>query len=166
MENRKKEKNTMKIKTRMRFMLVCVVLMLMPMMVAGCAGLQLGLEPVCKSAPECSLICATIPDPENQDLLIQLVNDELLYQDVYTASAAIAFLDKLESIIVNATTYAGLVAMVDTELNLLPDRIRNKFYILSRCSLVLSKEIPICDFDRELLRKGIQNQKDVALKYL
>lgn len=166
MENRKKEKNTMKIKSQMCFLLVCVVLMLMPMMVAGCAGLQFGPEPVCKSAPECSLICAAIPDPENQDLLIQLVNDELLYQDVYTASAAIAFLDKLESIIVNATTYAGLVAMVDAELNLLPDRIRNKFYILSRFSAVLSKEIPICDFDRELLRKSIQNQKDVALKYL
>ena len=151
----------MKIKTC--FMLVCMVLMLM---VAGCAGLQFGLEPVCGSAPECSLICATIPDPENQDLLIQLVNDELLYQDVYTAADAVAFLDKLESIIVNATTYAGLVVAVDAELNILPDRIRNKFYILSKCSLVLSKEIPICDFDRDLLRKGIQNQKDVALKYL
>ena len=151
----------MKIKTC--FLLVCMVLMLM---VAGCAGLQLGLNPVCESAPECSLICAAVPDPENQDLLIQLVNDELLYQDVYTAADAIAFLDKLESIIANATTYAGLVAMVDAELNLLPDRIRNKFYILSKCSLVLSREIPICDFDRDLLQKGIQNQKDVALKYL
>lgn len=164
MENRKKEKNTMK--SRTCFMLMWMVLMLMPMTVAGCAGLQLGLEPVCKSAPECSLICATIPDPENQDLLIQLVNDELMYQDVYTAADAIAFLDKLNFIVVNATSYAELISAVDTELNLLPDRIRNKFYILSRCSLVLSKEIPICDFDRELLRKGIQNQKDVALKYL
>jgi hypothetical protein len=142
------------------------MLILAVLMVAGCAGLQFGLEPVCKSAPECSLICAAIPDPENQDLLIQLVNDELLYQDVYTAADAIAFLDKLNFIIVNATSYAGLISAVDAELNILPDRIRNKFYILSRCSLVLSKEIPICDFDRELLQKGIQNQKDVALKYL
>ena len=142
------------------------MLILAVLMVAGCAGLQFGLEPVCKSAPECSLICAAIPDPENQDLLIQLVNDELLYQDVYTAADAIAFLDKLNFIIVNATSYAGLISAVDAELNILPDRIRNKFYILSRCSLVLSKEIPICDFDRDLLQKGIQNQKDVALKYL
>ncbi|MDD2277379.1 MAG: hypothetical protein PHP56_12705 [Smithellaceae bacterium] len=151
----------MKIKCWTYLMLILAVLM-----VAGCAGLQFGLEPVCKSAPECSLICAAIPDPENQDLLIQLVNDELLYQDVYTAADAIAFLDKLNFIIVNATSYAGLISAVDAELNILPDRIRNKFYILSRCSLVLSKEIPICDFDRELLQKGIQNQKDVALKYL
>jgi len=151
----------MKIKCWTYLMLILAVLM-----VAGCAGLQFGLEPVCKSAPECSLICAAIPDPENQDLLIQLVNDELLYQDVYTAADAIAFLDKLNFIIVNATSYAGLISAVDAELNILPDRIRNKFYILSRCSLVLSKEIPICDFDRDLLRKGIQNQKDVALKYL
>lgn len=142
------------------------LLMLTLMVFAGCAGAPLIPSTVCKDAPECSLICAAVPNPESQDLLIQIANDELLYQGVYTPAEAQAFLGRIEGYIKEMNTYADLIGAVEKELGLLPDRIRNKLFILSQYSGNLSADLPICDFDRALLLRGIQNQKNVVSNYL
>jgi hypothetical protein len=141
------------------------LLMLMLMVFVGCAGVPLIPSTACKDAPECSLICAAVPNPESQDLLIQIANDELLYQGVYTAAEATTFLKRIEGYIKEMNTYADLISAVEKELGLLPDRIRNKLFILSAYSGQFAVELPICEFDRALLLKGIQNQKSVVGKY-
>jgi len=143
-------------------LMFCMALLLF----SGCAGTQLVPSTACKDAPEGSLICAAVPNPESQDLLIQLANDELLYQGVYTAAEANAFLERIEGYVTSMSTYADLIIAVEKELDLLPDRIQNKLFILSKFTTSLSADLPICDFDRQLLLRGIQNQKTVVSQYL
>ena len=142
------------------------ILFLVLLQVVGCAGLNFFDDKTCESAPECSLICSKIESPQTQDLLIQVTNEELLFQNAYSAADAIVFIDKVAGYIAEVKTYADLTNKVDAELALLPERIRNKLFILSKYSPLLSSELPICDFDRGLLLKGLENQRTIALKYL
>ncbi|MCK9325015.1 MAG: hypothetical protein M0P69_05925 [Bacteroidales bacterium] len=130
----------------------------------GCGTLQVK-NPVCENAPECSLICQKIPEPESVDLLLKLANDEMLYRGTYTVAQASDFLDRIEGYVMDITTYSGLILAVNRELELLPLLIRNKLFILADATYEINVALPICDFDRGLILKEIAEQRKMLLMY-
>jgi len=130
----------------------------------GCGMLQVK-NPVCETAPECSLICQHIPYPEETDLLLKIVNNNLLLQGVYTAEDAAAFLDRIEILVQGIATYADLVIAIDKELSLLPAIVKTNIIVLSDAVFDFCYTLPICEFDRNLMLKGVENQRRVLLMH-
>lgn len=129
------------------------------MLSAGCAFAP--QSNVCDT-DQPSLICEKIPNPEQADLALQIVNVRSLKENAYDANQALEFLDKCEAYIDEAVTYGDVSKWIASEL----DEVDLEILILSNYLGVFDVASPIYDYDRMLLKEHIQRQKELIVMYM
>lgn len=125
----------------------------------GCAHMQ--PSSVCDTEQE-SLICENIPQPENADILLQLANARLLKSETYSAEEALNFLDMCESFLTkDAVSYEGLAQWLVTKM----DEYSLEVFVLSGYVSTIRSPQMISDYDRQLLLKHIEHQRNLIKTY-
>lgn len=125
----------------------------------GCSGMQ--PSQVCKTE-EPSVICEKIPQPEHADIILQIGNLRAIKGDIYSGKEAIAFLEKCEAILSEQKTYKDLTQKLVAEIN----EVDIEIIVLSEYVNKLKVDLPISDFDRNLLKQHIENQKKIIKLYM
>lgn len=136
------------------------MLLLLPLLVAvGCAFTQ--PSTICETDKP-SLICKRLSNPEQADVLLQVANIQGLKNDVYSGEEALKFLDFCEQLINKSTTYFDMTNYISNVF----DDYELEVLILSRYMPKLAVDIPITNYDRQLLLAHIQHQREVISMYM
>jgi len=136
----------------------CIVL---PLLVVGMGCSSMQPSPVCENEKN-SLICEKIPQPKHADILLQLGNLRAIKEDVYSGKQAINFLEKCEGIISEQKTYKDLTQKLISQI----DEVDVEIIVLSNYLNKLKVDLPISDFDRNLLKQHIAHQKRIIELYM
>ena len=117
---------------------------------------------VCTEAPENSLICKYIPNPESADILLQLVFYELLKQNPSAKGEVAKVLDEATTnLSTESLLWTDIVAWVVSRSDYLKDNFGGEFVILSAYAGVLNRPVPITEFDKNLLKIHLERQKGI-----
>ena len=125
----------------------------------GCAGM--GNKPsVCEGiAPDDSVICQYIPNPEMLDRGLLMANYAAIKKDAYSKSAALDVLDELEEVVYNGgITYDYLVKKIVSLVGS-DDTIAVLFILSPEMSKFEGNILDITPADRSMLLYHISNQK-------
>jgi len=88
-------------------------LCLLAVLFAGCAVLGEPKEGICTAAPENSVLCGIVPNPEDADLLIRLSSLAAIDAELVTPEQILDFTARLRTYIEQGWTWAALADFVD-----------------------------------------------------
>lgn len=148
------------------------VLFLFAFLMVGCFSgkfLRIGPEvSICDGAPENSLICEHFPRPENQDLLLRLVNFELMKFEVFDPDQVDNFFTEIEERLnQGGITYSMVYQIASDAIHEIKEYAGGEILIFAEYAGIFQQEITlISDFDRQLLLKHIENQRSTIRLYL
>lgn len=137
-----------------------VFVLIVVLLAAGCALTKKDRSEVCPKDAD-SVICESIPDPGRADILLQLANVRLLKEDQYNAEQALDFLTQCEKLIDETETYQDVARQLSRHLN----EYKLEILILSGYIDTLDVDLPVSEYDRELLRAHIDRQKQLIESY-
>ncbi|HUU39866.1 MAG TPA: hypothetical protein VMW42_02885 [Desulfatiglandales bacterium] len=145
------------------FLILTVLLLFM---MTACAT----TSSVCTQIPEgeTSVICEMLPtSPENTDLVIRLISFELVKNNVVAEGDVLKFLDGVEEVVNSVTTYKDVATYIVTKIASLRKKYGGELIILSDYVQIFGDiELPVSDFDRELLKTCIASKRsDLVLLF-
>lgn len=136
------------------------LLLILLLVFVGCAHME--KSSVCDTEQE-SLICEKIPQPEHSDILLQLANVRMLKNEVYIAEDALDFLEMCKSFLTEEeVSYGGLAQWLATKM----DDYSLEVLVLSGYVDTFKSPQMITDYDRSLLLKHIERQKNLIKVYM
>lgn len=133
--------------------------LLLPLFLISCASMQ--PSQICET-DQPSVICKELQQPEHTDILLQLANVRMLKNDVYSGQQALEFLDFCTEIVNGSSTYLDLTQYVSR----IAQEYQLEVIVLSTYINNLSVDLPITEYDRNLLLAHIAHQKKMVKMYM
>jgi len=131
------------------------------MVFVACSGMTPTSNSPCDGVPvEDSLICEHIPNPQDVDLLLRIGNLTAIKEYVYKAGQALHVIQAIE---------AGLRASPDLTYSYLYELLRDSvdpaifLIVTDYADRFGSLEVPLLPYDRELLLRHLERQRQVIL---
>jgi len=155
-------------KIRIKGILILVLVALM----AGCGALGIITQEkpnVCITSPEAtdSYICATLTklgvEPKDANILFKFVNVELIRQKAYSKIDFLYFLDNIESILNTDTSYVQIVSYILHETDQINGIYGAEFVLLSDYFNAFKSPKLISEFDIQLLKIHIKEQREILV---
>lgn len=154
--------------------LLSVLSILVIMLLTGCATTsQLCLVPEAENSVICKLSKKVKTTPEAISQTLKVANIIAMETNVYTAQQADKFIDRLIEEVQNMqnlgseVTYMNIVKYIDGEFSLLPPKVQVVFEVMNTEGLLSQTiEMPLTQYDFELLLRHLQKQKELIKIYL
>jgi len=138
-----------------------IFVLIMCLTLISCSFVQ--TSSVCETAPEDSLICQYIPNPESADILMQLAAYELLKANPQAKEAVSEILDHaFSNLDQEVLIWSDIVMWVVAQSDYLKANFGGEIVILSGYATVLNYSVPISNFDKNLLKIHIERLKKVV----
>ncbi len=90
------------------------------------------------------------------------VNYGLLKYSAYTKNQVLLAIDEIELFARDVVTYASLSFYVFERIKMLQQKFGSELIIISKYLEILNKELPISDFDRQLILIHLEKQRKIV----